>query len=373
MSLLFTPFSLPSPAGGLTLSNRLVVAPMCQYSAVSGCATDWHLTHWTNMLNSGAGLFTLEATAVEPEGRITPGCLGLWDDTTEAALTNHLRRARALAPPVHVCVQLSHAGRKASSATPWDGGALLSPAEGGWLPSAPSALPHLPTEPAPHELTAGDLLRIEAAFVSAAQRAARAGIDAIELHAAHGYLLHQFLSPLANQRDDVWGGSYEGRTAYPKRILRAVRKVFNGPLGVRVSATDWVDGGWTLADTQRLACELRTLGADFIHVSSGGVSPQQAIPVGPGYQVHLAQAVKGVCNVPIMAVGLITQAEQAESILQAQQADLVAIARAALYDPRWGWHAAAALGAQVPAQRPYWRCPPREAGNLFSGVRSAQR
>ena len=373
MSLLFTPFTLPSPAGGLTLSNRLVVAPMCQYSAVNGCATDWHLTHWANLLNSGAGLFTLEATAVEPEGRISPGCLGLWDDTTEAALANHLQRARAQAPHVHVCVQLSHAGRKASSAAPWDGGALLSSAEGGWVPSEPSAIPHLPTEPAPHALTESDLARIEAAFVSAAQRAARAGIDAIELHAAHGYLLHQFLSPLANQRTDVWGGSYEARTAYPKRIFKAVRKVFSGPLGVRVSATDWVDGGWTLADTQRLACELRTLGADFIHVSSGGVSPQQVIPVGPGYQVHLAQAVKTVSGLPTMAVGLITQPEQAEAVLQAGQADLVAIARAALYDPRWGWHAAAALGAQLPAQRQYWRSTPREAGNVFAGARIGMR
>ena len=373
MSLLFTPFTIPSPAGGLTLPNRLVIAPMCQYSAVDGCATDWHLAHWANLLNSGAGLLTLEATAVEPDGRISPGCLGLWNDTTETALAQHLQRARALAPAVPVCIQLSHAGRKASSAAPWDGGALLSADEGGWVPSAPSALPHLPTEPAPHALTEHDLSRIEAAFVSAAQRAARAGIDAIELHAAHGYLLHQFLSPLANQRDDVWGGSYEGRTAYPKRIFKAVRKVFSGPVGLRVSATDWVDGGWTLADTQRLAADMRALGADFMHVSSGGVSPKQTIPVGPGYQVHLAQAVKAVCGLPTLAVGLITQPEQAEAVLQAGQADLVAIARAALYDPRWGWHAAAALGAQLPAQRQYWRSTPREAGNLFADARIGMR
>ena len=373
MSLLFTPYTLPSPAGGLTLSNRLVVAPMCQYSAVNGCATDWHFAHWANLLNCGAGLFTLEATAVEPDGRISPGCLGLWDDTTEAALANHLHRARAQAPHVHVCVQLSHAGRKASSAAPWHDGALLSPAEGGWVPSGPSALPHLPTEPAPQALTESDLARIEAAFVSAAQRAARAGIDAIELHAAHGYLLHQFLSPLANQRDDVWGGSFEARTAYPKRIFKAVRNVFSGPLGMRVSATDWVDGGWSLADTQRFAADLRALGANFVHVSSGGVSPRQVIPVGPGYQVHLAQAVKAACGLPTMAVGLITQPEQAEAVLQAGQADLVAIARAVLYNPRWGWQAAAVLGGTVQAMPPYWRCLPKEAQAAFGPVRIGMR
>lgn len=373
MSLLFSPFTLRSPAGGLTLPNRLVVAPMCQYSADEGRATDWHLTHWTNLLNSGAGLLTLEATAVERDGRISPGCLGLWDGDTEAALANALHRARAVAPPTPVCIQLSHAGRKASSARPWEGGALLAPDQGGWDTCGPSALPHLPGEAAPRELTLDDLDRIAESFVQAAQRAQRIGIDAIELHAAHGYLLHQFLSPLSNQRTDVWGGSYEGRSAYPKRIFKAVRKVFQGPLGVRVSATDWVEGGWTLPETQRLALELRALGADFIHVSSGGVSPQQRIPVGPGYQVHLARQVRHSAGLPTMAVGLITQPIQAEQVLRQGDADLVAVARAFLYNPRWGWQAAAELGGTVAAMPAYWRCLPREAQAAFGNVRIGMR
>ncbi|MBA4256812.1 MAG: oxidoreductase [Polaromonas sp.] len=373
MSLLFTPYTLPSPQGGMTLPNRLVVAPMCQYSAVDGCATDWHLTHWANLLNSGAGLVTLEATAVEADGRISPGCLGLWDDATEAALAHHLHRARAQAPATAVCIQLSHAGRKASSARPWEGGALLSPEQGGWHTWGPSALPHLPTEAPPQALTPADLDRITAAFVAAAERSARLGIEAIELHAAHGYLLHQFLSPLANQRDDAYGGSFEGRSAFPKRVFKAVRQVFQGVLGMRVSATDWVDGGWTLAETQRLSLELKALGADFIHISSGGVSPQQKIPVGPGYQVHLARDVRAACGLPTLAVGLITTAQQAEAVLQAGDADLVALARAFLYHPRWGWQAAAELGGTVAAMPAYWRCLPREAQHAFGNVRIGMR
>ena len=373
MSLLFSPFTLPAPNGGLTLANRLVVAPMCQYSATDGCATDWHLAHWANLLNSGAALVTLEATAVEADGRISPGCLGLWSDATEAALANALHRARAQAPATAVCIQLSHAGRKAASAKPWDGGALLSPAEGGWPTWGPSAIAHLPTETPPQALSLADLDRIEAAFVAAAQRSARLGIEAIELHAAHGYLLHQFLSPLANQRTDAYGGSYEGRVAYPKRIFKAVRRVFSGPLGLRLSATDWVDGGWTLPESQRLSLELKALGADFIHVSSGGVSPQQKIPVGPGYQVHLARAVRQACGLPTMAVGLITTAQQAEDVLQAGDADLVALARAFLYHPRWGWQAAAELGGTVAAMPAYWRCLPREAQTAFGNVRIGMR
>lgn len=373
MSLLFTPYTLPSPRGGLALANRWVVAPMCQYSAHAGQASDWHGYHWANLLNAGAGMVILEATAVEATGRISPGCLGLWDEATEGALTQHLHRARALAPASAVCIQLSHAGRKASSAAPWDGGTLLSPEQGGWLTQAPSALPHLPNEAAPTALTDDDLDRIEAAFVQAAQRAARIGIDAIELHAAHGYLLHQCLSPLSNQRSDRWGGDWAGRTAYPTRVFKAMRRVFDGALGVRVSATDWVEGGWSLDDTCRWAHTLREAGADFIHVSSGGVSPLQKISVGPLYQVHLARAVRAASGLPTMAVGLITQAAQAEQVLQQGDADLVALARAVLYDPRWGWHAAAALGDSVEAQTQYWRCPPREAAALFRHAQIGMR
>jgi len=355
------------------LPNRIVIAPMCQYAATNGQAADWHQFHWTNLLNSGAGLLVLEATAVEPQGRISPGCLGLWDDATEAALTDRLQRARALAPAMPVCMQISHAGRKASSAAPWHGGALLSPEQGGWPTFGPSALPHLPHEAPPAELTPDDLDRIEAAFVNTARRAARAGIDALEIHAAHGYLLHQFLSPLANQRTDAWGGDHAGRTAFPKRVLRAVREVFAGPVGVRLSATDWVEGGWSLPESEQLSTELKAMGANFMHISSAGVSPLQKIPVGPLYQVELAQAVRQASQLPTMAVGLITTATQAEAVLQQGQADLVALARAFLYDPRWAWHAAAELGATVPAQPAYWRCPPAAAGRLFQDARIGMR
>ena len=290
MSLLFSPLHLPSPTGGLTLANRIVVAPMCQYQAQSGCATDWHLMHWGNLLNGGAGMVTIEATAVLPQGRITPQCLGLWDGVTEAALSNHLQRARRLAPATAVCLQLAHAGRKASSAVPWQGGRLLSPAEGGWVTVGPSALPHLPTETPPIETDAGELLRIQEAFVAAARRARRIGVEAIELHCAHGYLLHQFLSPLANQRNDGYGGTLENRMRFPLEVFAAVRAEYDGVLGLRLSATDWVEGGWNLAQSEVFCRLLKSAGCDFIHVSSGGVSPLQKIPLGAGYQVPLARA-----------------------------------------------------------------------------------
>ncbi|HQY77809.1 MAG TPA: NADH:flavin oxidoreductase/NADH oxidase [Rhodoferax sp.] len=372
-SLLFTPFSLPSPRGGLTLPNRIVVAPMCQYSAVNGLAADWHLMHWGNLLNSGAGLVTIEATAVLPEGRISPGCLGLWDDATEAAMTDTLQRARRLAPATAVCIQLSHAGRKASSAAPWDGGKLLSSSEGGWETFGPSALPHLPTEAPPTAISLEYMAQVREAFVSAAQRAQRIGIDAIELHAAHGYLLHQFLSPLANQRTDAYGGSFENRIRFVMDVFTAVRAAYQGVLGLRLSATDWVDGGWDLEQSTALAHRLKAAGCDFIHVSSGGVSPQQKITLGVGYQVPFARQIRAACGMATMAVGLITEPQQAEDVLQAGDADLVALARAFLYQPRWGWQAAAALGGTVAAKEPYWRCLPREAQAAFGKVSIGMR
>ena len=373
MSLLFTPFSLPSPRGGLTLPNRIVVAPMCQYSAVDGLAADWHLMHWGNLLNSGAGLVTIEATAVLPEGRISPGCLGLWDDATEAAMTDTLQRARRLAPATAVCIQLSHAGRKASSAAPWDGGKLLSSSEGGWETFGPSALPHLPTEAPPTVMSLEYMAQVRDAFVSAAQRAQRMGIDAIELHAAHGYLLHQFLSPLANQRTDAYGGSFENRIRFVLDVFTAVRAAYQGVLGLRLSATDWVDGGWDLEQSTALAHRLKAAGCDFIHVSSGGVSPQQKITLGVGYQVPFARQIRAACGMATMAVGLITEPQQAEAVLQAGDADLVALARAFLYQPRWGWQAAAALGGTVAAKEAYWRCLPRDAQAAFGKVSIGMR
>lgn len=373
MSLLFSPLHLPSPRGGLTLPNRLVVAPMCQYQAVKGCATDWHLMHWGNLLNSGAAMFTIEATAVLPEGRITPACLGLWDDATEAALADRLHRARALAPATAVCIQLAHAGRKASSAVPWKGGQLLSPEQGGWPTVAPSALPHSPTEAPPTEISAAELVRIRDAFVSAAQRAQRIGVDAIELHGAHGYLLHQFLSPLANQRSDAYGGSLENRIRFPLEVFQAVRAAYDGVLGLRLSASDWVDGGWDLSQSEAFCQQLKAAGCDFIHVSSGGVSPSQKITLGAGYQVPLAKSIRASSGMVTTAVGLITEPAQAEAILQAGDADLVALARAFLYEPRWGWHAAAALGGTVEAFPSYWRCLPRAAQAVFGQVSVGMR
>ncbi len=373
MSLLFSPYTLPSPRDGLALANRIVIAPMCQYSAVNGEAGDWHLAHWTNLLNSGAGLLTLEATAITPEGRITPDCLGLWDERTEKALGDTLQRARKLAPPMPVCIQLSHAGRKASSAAPWQGGQLLPPAQGGWPPVGPSALPQLPTEAPPTALTLAQMAEIRDAFVAAAQRAQRIGIDAIELHAAHGYLLHQFLSPLANQRDDAYGGSLENRMRFPLEVLAAVRRVFDGPVGVRLSAIDWVEGGLDVTQTSEFARRLKAQGCDFIHVSTAGISPLQKITLGPGYQVPFARAIRQACGLPTTAVGLITQPQQAEDILQAGNADLIAIARVLLFKPHWPWEAAAELGGQVQASAPYWRCLPREAQSVFGNMKIGQR
>ncbi len=373
MSLLFTPLQLPSPRGGLTLPNRIVVAPMCQYQAAEGCATDWHLMHWGNLLNSGAGMFTIEATAVLPEGRITPSCLGLWDARTEAALADQLQRARALAPATAVCIQLAHAGRKASSAVPWQGGQLLSPAQGGWPTVGPSALPQLPHEAPPNEVNTFELVRIREAFVSAAQRAQRVGVDAIELHCAHGYLLHEFLSPLANQRTDAYGGSLNNRMRFPLEVFAAVRAAYDGVLGLRLSASDWVDGGWDITQSEAFCKLLKDAGCDYIHISSGGVSPQQKIALGAGYQVPFARAIREATGMLTTAVGLITEPSQAEAILQAGDADLVALARAFLYEPRWGWHAAAALGGTVDAKPAYWRCLPRAAQAAFGKVAVGQR
>ena len=373
MSLLFSPLTLPSPRGGVTLPNRIVVAPMCQYAAVDGLAADWHLMHWGNLLNSGAGMFTIEATAVLPEGRISPGCLGLWDDATENAMADTLHRAHALAPHTAVCIQLSHAGRKASSASPWHGGQLMARDNGGWETFGPSATPHLPAEAPPTEMTLPYIAQVQAAFVAAAQRAERMGIEAVELHAAHGYLLHQFLSPLANQRTDAYGGSFENRIRFVMEVFAAVRKAYQGVLGVRLSATDWVEGGWDVKQSEALSRRLKAAGCDFIHVSSGGVSPQQKITLGALYQVAFARDIRKACGMVTTAVGLITTPQEAEAVLQAGDADLVALARAFLYQPRWGWQAAAALGGTVAAREAYWRCLPREAQSVFGKVSIGMR
>jgi NADPH2 dehydrogenase len=373
MSKLFSSLHLPSPRGGLQLANRIVVAPMCQYSARDGEATDWHLMHWGNLLNSGAAMFTIEATAVVPEGRISPNCLGLWDERTASALADTLHRARQLAPPLPVCIQLAHAGRKASSALPWNGAQLLSSAQGGWETFAPSAESYLPSELPPTALTLEKMGDIRDAFVVAAQRADRMGIDAVEIHSAHGYLLHEFLSPIANKRSDAYGGSFENRIRYPLEVFAAVRQAFDGVLGLRISASDWVDGGWDVAQSGEFARRLKGAGCDFIHVSSGGLSPAQKITLGAGYLVPFARHIRQTSGLVTTAVGLITEAQQAEDILQAGDADLIGMARAFLYRPRWGWQAAAALGGEVSANPVYWRCLPREAQAVFGKVSVGMR
>jgi NADPH2 dehydrogenase len=342
---------------------------MCQYSAVNGEANDWHFTHINNLALSGAAMFCIEATHVEATGRITPGCLGLYNDATEAALKPILASVRKHSKTA-VAMQLAHAGRKSSSYRPWEGGQQIPLKKGGWQTVAPSAIPHKEGELAPLALDAAGLVRIRDAFVDAAKRAGRLGIDALELHGAHGYLLHQFLSPLANQRTDQYGGSLENRMRYPLEVYDAVRAVFpaDKPIGMRVSATDWVDGGWDLPQTIAFAQELKRRGIDWIDVSSGGVSPLQKITLGPGYQVPFADAVKQATGLPTISVGLITEAQQAEEIVASGKADMIALARGMLYDPRWGWHAAATLGGQVDVPPQYWRSQPSTQKELFGKI-----
>ena len=373
MSQLFSPYTLSAANGELTLPNRWVIAPMCQYSADEGLANDWHLTHWTNMLNAGAGMFIIEATAVSALGRITPGCLGIWDQQRGDALGEHLQRARRLAPATPVCIQLAHAGRKGSSEAPWRGGGQIALDDGGWVCQAPSALPHAPHEQAPQAMSLGEIDDLRQAFQDAAQRAAQAGIDAIELHGAHGYLLHQFLSPLANQRDDDYGGDWQGRTRLARELFADVSAVFKGPVGVRLSATDWVEGGWGPEDTVRLSQWLREAGASFVHISTAGVSPLQKIPVAPGFQLPFAQQVKAATGLTTIGVGLVTEPDQAEAALTQGQVDLIALARGVLFNPRWGWSAAAALGGQVQASPQYQRALPANARGIFGDFRFGMR
>ncbi|BEV45859.1 NADH:flavin oxidoreductase/NADH oxidase [Afipia carboxidovorans] len=363
MSELFTPWQL----GPLALSNRIVVAPMCQYSAEDGSATDWHMIHLGQLALSGAGLLVLEASAVNPQGRISPRDLGLYSDANEAALARVLRAIRTYSP-IKVAIQLAHAGRKASTNVPWEGGGQIAPnAPTGWQTEAPSALPFETSDHPPLALDAQGLSRVRDEFVRAAQRAATLGFEGIELHGAHGYLLHQFLSPLSNTRTDSYGGSLENRMRFPLEIYDAVRAAFpqDKPVWIRVSATDWADGGWDLESSIAFAKELKARGCPAIHVSSGGLTPAQQIKVGPGYQVEFAARIRAEAEIPTIAVGLITGAQQAEDILVKGQADAIALARGILYDPRWPWHAAAELGDHVHAAPQYLRCTPHGHSDLF--------
>lgn len=355
MSQLFTEVNI----GDVALDNRIVIAPMCQYSAEDGKATAWHRIHLGNLALSGAGLLIIEATAVEPQGRISPQDLGLWDDETEQALRVVLDDIRQYSP-VKIGIQLGHAGRKASVSAPWLGGKQLSPQEGGWQTISASALAHDPAERPPLEMTKQDLARVKQAFVDSALRAVALGIEVIEIHAAHGYLLHQFLSPLSNQRSDEYGGSLENRLRFTQEVFSAVREAVPASVavGIRISATDWVEGGWDLEQSVVLTKKIEAQGGAYVHVSSGGLSPLQSIKVTAGYQVPFAKALRQQTNMPVIAVGLITEPQHAEEILQQGEADLIALARGALYDPRWPWHAAAALHGAVHIAPQYRRAEP---------------
>jgi 2,4-dienoyl-CoA reductase-like NADH-dependent reductase (Old Yellow Enzyme family) len=353
MSALFEPFALR----GLTLKNRLVVSPMCQYSAVDGFANDWHLVHLGSRAVGGASLLIIEATAVSPEGRITPDDLGIWQDEHVDFLRriNQFIDAQGCVPGV----QLAHAGRKASTYAPWKGSGAV--AEGGWETVAPSAVAFSDSYPLPVALDAAGIKKVIADFRSAAERSVQAGFKLIELHAAHGYLLHQFLSPLSNQRTDTYGGSFENRIRLILEVVAAVRQVVpeDFPVIVRISATDWTEGGWTADDSVQLATWLRDRGVDLIDASTGGNVPHAQIPVGPGYQVEFAERIRREVGIPTGAVGLITTPAEAEAVVASGQADLVLLAREELRDPYFPLHAAHALGADVAWPVQYERAKPR--------------
>lgn len=344
-SILFSPFDI----GPVRLPNRLVVAPMCQYSAADGCATDWHLQHLSQLAYGGAGLVMLEATGIERRGRITHGCLGLYNDDNEAALGEVLNAVRRMAGPAKFGIQLAHAGRKASARRPWEGGQALTKAEDSWQTVAPS--PHAFAEgwPEPAALGGEQIEHLVEQFAAAGARAARLGFDVIEAHCGHGYLLHQFLSPLSNHREDQYGGSLDNRMRFPLEVIAALSAALPASiaLGMRISATDWVEGGWTLGDSITYVQQARAMGIHYVCVSSGGIKPNVQVPVGPGFQVPLAARIRRETGVCTRAVGLITAPQQAEGILGQEQADLVALGKGFLDDPRWGWRAADELGGKI--------------------------
>jgi 2,4-dienoyl-CoA reductase-like NADH-dependent reductase (Old Yellow Enzyme family) len=355
MSQLFTPLKLRQ----VTFRNRIFVSPMCQYSSRDGMPTDWHLVHLGSRAVGGAGLVMVEATAVTPEGRISPADSGIWSDIHGQAF----RRITAFivergAVPA---IQLAHAGRKASTAAPWDGDEYVPPEAGGWQPIAPSAIPFGPTSPVPREITQQDIAQTIDAFRIATRRSLDAGFQVVELHVAHGYLLHEFLSPLSNHRSDEYGGSLENRMRLPLEVAQAVRAVWPAqyPLLVRISATDWKDGGWDLEQSVVFAQRLKDLGVDLIDCSSGGMVPDAKIAVGPGFQVPFAERIRREVGIATGAVGLVTKPEQAEEIIANGKADVVLLGREFLRDPYWPLHAAHALGADVEWPKQYARAKRR--------------
>ncbi len=359
---LFSPIELRR----LTLNNRIAVSSMCQYSAENGSAVDWHLMHLGQFAMGAAGLVMTEATAVSAVGRITSKCLGLYSDENEAALKRVIDFCREYGV-TPMGIQLAHAGRKGSAQTPSGGGQSLAAHEDPWTTLAPSALPFGPDWHVPQAMSREDLAAVKAEFAAATGRAARIGFDLAELHSAHGYLLHQFLSPLSNQRNDEYGGKLENRMRFPLEVFEGVRAAWpdDKPLGTRISATDWIDGGWTLEESVTYARELKSLGCDFIDVSSGALDPRQKIPLGPGYQVPFSTRIREEAEITTWTVGMITQARQAEEIIASGKADIVALARGMMYDPRWAWHAAEELGVNTEYSRMYARCEPSQWPEVF--------
>lgn len=351
MSRLFSPLKLR----GLEFKNRIFVSPMCQYSAVDGMPNEWHLVHLGSRAVGGAALVVAEATGVSAVGRISPGDTGIWSDAHTEAWRPVARfiKAQGAVPGI----QIAHAGRKASTDAPWRGGKPLNASQGGWRPIAPSAVPFDEGHPVPKEMARDDIAEVTTQFAEAARRSLAAGFEVIEIHMAHGYLLHEFLSPLSNRRKDEYGGSLENRMCLPLEVARAVRNVWPAslPVFVRISATDWVDGGWDLPQSVELARRLNEVGVDLIDCSTGGVVPHVRIPVGPGYQVPFASAIRREAGIATGAVGMITEPEQAEQIIAEGEADAVLIARAFLRDPYWPLQAAKALGVQVPFPVQYGR------------------
>ena len=371
MTLLFQPIQF----GSLQLANKIIIAPMCQYSAnEQGELSYWHEQQWANYALSGAGMCIVEATAVQAEGRISYADLGLWNDMQRAQMKALLHKVKSISP-MPFAVQLAHAGRKASTDKPWQGKGQFSPSDAhGWQTVSASELPFQPHEHPPHALTQDEIQQVIADFASAAVRAVDAGFDLIEIHAAHGYLLHQFMSPLSNHRQDEYGGSLENRIRLTLEVFQAIQNAVpqGYPIGVRISATDWMDDaeGWNVESSVGLAKALEHLGAAYIHVSSGGLHVDQKIDLHAGYQTPFAHAIKQAVKIPVIAVGLITEAMQAEGILQYEQADAIAIARAILYDPRWPWHAAAELGEKIEIAPQYLRCQPHGFRTLFAPFKS---
>ena len=356
-SRLFTPIEI----GGLTFPNRIAVSPMCQYSAADGSATDWHLHHWMSLAMSGAGMVTIEATAVERRGRITHGCLGLYSDENEAAAARTLAAARRVAPEgTRFGIQLAHAGRKASVKVPWEGGRSLTADEDAWQTVAPSAIPFDDGWHVPQALDQDGVARVLEAFTHAAKRAERAGFDFVEIHGAHGYLLHEFLSPFVNKRSDEYGGPLQNRMRLVLDVARSVRAALPARMmvGARLSATEWVDGGFSTDEAVIVARALKDIGVAYVCASSGGNLAKAQVPFAPLYQVHLAEKIRREAGIPTRAVGLITEPEQAEAIVAEGKADMVALARAILADPRWPWRAAARLGAPVTTPSQYARAIP---------------